>query len=125
MYKRRRLDNNIFCEKLNFGPVEVIETEDGKFKIRQAVSSQNAFVGITTTVKERGMVVNETKTHLLCVSDSLNFKTQAFIEDPNGNKIEFADFMKVLGFHLSDRTGISSHVKETVKKLRQSPLPFA
>ena len=113
------VDDNIICEKLNFGRENVVVIDGKKVKIRQAISSQNAFIGITSTAQSRGMVVNENKTNLLCISDSLNFKTKTFFNDSNGSRIECCEKMKVLGFYLSDRTGVSAHVSETVKKLRQ------
>ena len=113
------VDDNLVVEKLNFGREEIVVTENGKFKIKHAVSSQNAFIGITSVALERGMKVNEDKTNLLCVSDSITFTTKAFINDSSGNRIDSTESMKILGFHLSSKTGIGSHVKETVKKIRQ------
>ena len=114
------VDDNITVEKLNFGNDPVIDGEaSGRYKKKMAVSSQNAFVCITTAALEKGMLVNESKTQLLCVSDSINFKTLAYIKTPAGETIECKDSMKVLGFHFSDRTGVSKHVVETIKKVRQ------
>ena len=117
---RKYVDDNVSCEKLNFGNVLVTLNDRGeRVKIRQAISSQNAFISITSNAIAKGMLVNEDKTNLLCVSDSINFKTLAFIEDSNGNKIECGTDMKILGFYFSDRTGVDKHVNEVVKKLRQ------
>ena len=114
------VDDNIICERLNFGNVSVLENDRyGKHKIRQALSSQNAFMSITTAAMRKGMKVNESKTNLLCVSDSLNFRTLTFIEGSKGERIECKKHMKVLGFYLSDRTGVSRHVEEIAKKMRQ------
>ena len=113
------VDDNITCEKLNFGNEMLIRDLRGDFKRKQAVSSQNAFASITAAAQKKGMVVNESKTQLLCVSDSLNFRTMAFIKDSEGNVIECADSMRILGFHLSGRTGVSKHVEETTKRVRK------
>ena len=113
------VDDNIICEKLNFGRVVVAESPDGPVKIRQAISSQNAFIGVTSAAILKGMKVNEAKTTLLCVSDSLNFQTKTFILDSQGKKIDCVNNMKILGFYLSNKTGVAEHVKQTVKKMRQ------
>ena len=113
------VDDNIICEKLNFGREEIVVGLAGRRKLRQAISSQNAFISITAAAMKKGMKVNESKTNLLCVSDSLNFKTLTYIEDTNGDRIDCVESMRVLGFYLSDRTGVAEHVKQTVKKMRQ------
>ena len=113
------VDDNITVEKLNFGSVPVSEGISGPVKRKQAISSQNAFLSITSAAQLKGMIVNESKTNLLCVSDSLNFKTSAFIKDSEGNDIECSSSMKILGFHLSDRTGVKTHVEEIAKKVRK------
>ena len=114
------VDDNITCEKLNFGNEPVLRDAFlRKIKKKQAISTQNAFASITTAAQDKGMKVNESKTNLLCVSDSLNFKTLAFIKDSDGNVIECKEKLKILGFHLSDRTGVAYHVEEIAKKVRQ------
>lgn len=116
---RKYVDDNLSCEKLNFGNVPIISIDGVQTKIKQALSSQNAFISVSTKAKEKGMIVNESKTALLCISDSLNFKTLAYIEDSTGERIDCVEHIKVLGFYLSDRTGVSKHVQELVKNIRR------
>lgn len=114
------VDDNVSVEKLNFGNEPVmLDALLGLIKKKQAISSQNAFASITTAAMRKGMVVNESKTNLLCVSDSLNFKTLAYIKDSNDNQIECSESMRVLGFYLSNKTGVGLHVSEISKKVRQ------
>ena len=114
------VDDNITCEKLNFGNVVVQDSSEyGQCKIRQAVSSQNAFFSITGAAKKKGMKVNESKTNLLCVSDSLNFKSLAYFNGSNNERIECSRSIKILGFYLTDRTGVSMHVEEIAKNMRR------
>ena len=114
------VDDNVTCEKLNFGNVPILtDGVLGKYKKKLAVSSQNAFLSITSEALTKGMQVNESKTNLLCVSDSLNFKTLAFFRDSSGQIIDCKDSIKILGFYFSDRTGVAKHVNETVKRVRQ------
>ena len=112
------IDDNVSCEKLNLGNVS-ISTEGGlPVKIKQALPTQNAFRSITTKAMEKGMVVNASKTTLLCVSDALNYRPRTYIYDHDGNKIQSTTSMKVLGFHLSDRPTVDLHVQNTLRQLR-------
>ena len=63
-------------------------------------------------------MVNSGKTNLLCISDALNHRPAAYIEDSDGQVIKFGKTMKVLGYTFSDRPNVAAHVKDTVKKTR-------
>ena len=110
------VDDNISVDKVNFGQTQTVEINGEKLKIKQALNLQNAFRSITCKAREKGMVVNNSKTKLLTVSDALNYRPRAFILDSEGNKI---DTMNILGFHLSDRPNVNAHVQHVVKKMRQ------
>ena len=61
------------------------------------------------------MKVNGSKTKVLVVSDSLTFRAGAFFEDNDGNRLanvpdDKDNRMKVLGFHLSSRPGMTAWV---------------
>ena len=68
----------------------------------------------------RGMVVNNNKTHILCVSDALHYKASAFILDADGNRITSGDGLKVLGFHLDTRPGVHAHVEALKQRMRDT-----
>ena len=65
------------------------------------------------------MIVNSKKTGLLCVSDALSYRPEAYIVDEDGNRIDCVDKLKVLGFTFSSRPSVDAHVKEIVKRMRQ------
>ena len=67
------VDDNIICEKVNFGNVPIVTINGRKTKERRADGVQNAFIYITTRALAKGMSVNADKTNLLCISNSLNF----------------------------------------------------
>ena len=114
------VDDNLLCEKLNFGPVDAAALPSGKLvKVKQAISSQNAFRSISSNAERIGMRVNSSKTNVLCISDALSYSPMTFIVDSAGEKIESKDSLCVLGFHFSDKPTVQLHVEETVKKMRQ------
>ena len=65
------------------------------------------------------MKVNTLKTGMLCVSDSLNFRTRAFILDAEGNKIESEDGLKALGWHFSQKPTADAQIEVLKKRFRE------
>ena len=114
------VDDNIICVKLNYGSTPITVTSQGvRVKIKQSIPSQNAFRSVTGSAEAIGMLVNTSKTNLICISDALNYTPQVYIEGPGGELIQGGQTLKVLGFHFSTRPGVSLHVEQTVKKIRQ------
>ena len=113
------VDDNVSCAKLSFGATITLTRGGFKIKSRQAIPTQNAYRSVTSRAKEIGMVVNNSKTSLLCVSDALNYRPDTYIIDTDGTRIECSDSMKVLGFHFSNRPTVDLHVSVITKKLRQ------
>ena len=107
------VDDNLQEECLNFKNAE--QLGGGSIRRKQAVSSQNAFRPIVKNAERKSMKVNTKKTGLLCISDSLNYKTHAYIQDKDGEVIENGDKLKVLGWHFSSRPTVAVHI-ETVKR---------
>ena len=67
--------------KLN---METVDAVDG-VKNKQAVCTQNTFRRTIRNAESGiGMKVNTNKTNLLCISDSLTFKAEAFIRAEDG-----------------------------------------
>ena len=68
------------------------------------------------------MVVNTSKTKMLCVSDAISFLPGSFIRTTDGEKIASGgrrDQMKLLGFQVSSRPGVHAHVESLRRKIRQ------
>ena len=113
------VDDNLICEKLNFGSTPATNLGEGDVKLKQAISSQNAFRSISANAEAIGMKVNAGKTNVLCISDALSYTPLTYIVDSEGERIEGKDCLKVLGFHFSDRPTVQLHVDETIKRVRQ------
>ena len=114
------IDDNLSCEKLNFGDTPITYDEQGnKIKEKQAFGTQNSFCFVTTEANKRGMVVNADKTNLLCISDALTYKPVTYIHDNDGNTVNCGESLKVLGFTFSSKPTVDLHVTEVVRKMRR------
>ena len=113
------IDNILTCEKVNFGNELVVNRGGIKIKVKLALNTQNGFRSISYNAGKLGMVVNSKKTGLLCVSDSLSYKAEAYILDGDGDRIDSVDSLKVLGFTFSAKPSVGSHVESVVKRMRQ------
>ena len=113
------VDDNIICEKVNFGNVPITRHGDANTKTKQVFPSQNAFRSVIGSAEAIGMVVNANKTNHICISDALNYKPRTFFTGSQGEVVESGDTMKVLGFTFSSRPNVKAHVDNTIKKLRQ------
>ena len=113
------VDDNLICEKLNFGTAPLTAMQGRDVKVKQAIASQNAFRSISSNAVSIGMKVNASKTNVLCISDALNYTPLTYIVDAEGERIDGKDSLKVLGFHFSTKPTVHLHVQETIRKIRQ------
>ena len=104
---------------MNFGNEVVFDRGGIRIKVKLALNTQNCFRSISYNVGKLGMVVNSKKTGLLCVSDSLSYKAEAYILDGDGDRIDSVDSLKVLGFTFSAKPSVGKHVESVVKRMRQ------
>ena len=111
------IDDNIICEKINFGTTPV--TGQPPTKRKEAIPTQNAYRSMTGNAVAKGMVVNPTKTSCVCVSDAQSYTPTTYFHDEEGNIVESGESMKVLGFHFSNKPTVQPHIDQTVKKIRQ------
>ena len=79
-------------------------------KILRATSCQETYRTIEKNASEIGMLVNPTKTQLLCVSAALHSVTSSYIETGEGNRINSQDSLVLLGFRFGDRPSAAPHV---------------
>ena len=56
---------------------------------------------------------------ILCVSDSLNFRSVAYICDNDNNELKSGQRMKLLGFHFDRRPTCHAHVDALRKRMRE------
>ena len=113
------VDDNIQEEAVNFENAMQVLTAGESLKIKHAIPTQNVFRHVIRRAEQRGMKANTSKTAMICISDSLNFKTSAYIYDGDGHKLQSGAKMKVLGWHFSDRPTVESHVEVMSRRFRE------
>ena len=113
------VDDNLQEECVSFENAVQVTVGGDNLRIKHAIQTQNVFRHVVRRAEERGMKVNTAKTGMLCVSDSLNYKTQAYIEDASGGRGESGEKLKVLGWHFSSRPTVEAHIQALKKRFRE------
>ena len=107
--------------KANMDSAQPCVLGDGRqAKDKHDIPSQNLFRRVVGKAEARGMVVNKKKTKVLCISDSQTYKAKAHILDPDGNRLESGDHLKVLGFHMDSRPSVHAHVQALRIRMRDT-----
>ena len=103
------MDNHVQALKIN---TETVLTLDS-VRDKHAVISQNTFRRVLVRVESRGMVVNTSKTGILCVSDALSFRAEGHIYGADDTQIssDGTTSLKILGFHFSKTPTVHAHVE--------------
>ena len=66
------------------------------------------------------MRVNTGKTQMICISGAVTYVAESYIGDGEGGVIQSTtESIKILGFHLSSKPGVSAHVTALRKKFRK------
>ena len=91
--------------------------DDCETRYIHAVQAQGLFDGVRGVAEQKGMQLNPQKTTLLCMSAARTFKPKTYIEF-DGDVILSSPTCRLLGFHFSERPGVSAHVDEILKKVR-------
>ena len=115
------VDDSMVVSKINMDSA-VVDTQPQQkpVKTKHDMQSQNIFRRIVRKAESRGMVVNNAKTKVLCVSDSLNYTARSYITDDNGNDILSTGNLKVLGFHLDSKPTCHAHVRALQLRMRDT-----
>ena len=108
--KYKFVDDGMIVSKINMDTAYLTRVGTRSVKTKHDVQSQNLFRRIVARATSRGMVVNNGKTKLLCISDAQTYKPEAFILDRDGERLEAGEDLKVLGFHFDSRPTCHVHI---------------
>ena len=108
------IDDSISDTKLDF---ENEPTLDGS-RTKHAIDAQNIFKRTIRNAELIGMKANTNKTKLLCVSDALSFKADAFFYTMDGQKLVSGDELKLLGFRFGRRPNCQAQVDAIKRSFR-------
>ena len=118
--KFKYVDDGMIVTKVNMDS-GVVSLAAGSKPVRDKhdLIGQNMFRRVVSKAESRGMLVNNKKTKILCVSDALNYLPQAHIIDSDGNRLESSDKMKILGFHMNSKPTVHAHVAALQARIRE------
>ena len=87
--KLKFVDDGLILSKINMrsAPTLIGQTVQKKHDI----ITQNMFRRIVRKAESRGMVVNNKKTKILCMSDAMSYEARAYILDAGSKKLESTD----------------------------------
>ena len=111
------IDDGVIIEKLNFHELPLLEQEDVRFKYAHASRSEDMFKHVSERALGRGMVVNDSKTSVLCVSDPLSIQQNAYIR-AGTEDIKGGESLKILGFTFNREPTVNAHVAGVTSRLR-------
>ena len=82
----------------------------------RAVGCEEVYGTVEENANSKGMLVNEAKTQLICISPSLNYDVSTYLELPGGTRIESGNELTILGFSFGTKPDVSAHVGLILKK---------
>lgn len=113
------VDDQLNMSKVNIRCSRLLVEEGEFFRIIKDKRTEDLLTFITNKAEEKGMVINEKKTGLLCVSAATSFKTRAEIT-LNGQTVMGAGSLKVLGLTIDADCSFRSHMSILKSKLRSN-----
>ena len=90
----RYIDDGFVLTKVNFENSFGMEVNGVKFRIKHAIQTQNVFRHLVRKAEEIGMVVNSSKTSMICVPDVASYKADTYIYDSDENQIGLYEGVK-------------------------------
>ena len=88
------------------------------YRSKHAVQAQNVFRHLVRNAKRIGMVVNASKTAMICASGATDYEAELFILDSNGERIGCGAELKALGLRFSANLDMEAHVSWIIKTIR-------
>ena len=108
------VDDCLFSEKLPFLGNEITNDE---ITVR-ANKTENQFKTVEYNASLRGMLINNSKTRMICISDDKTYEPISFLNTSDGTKISSGSQMKVLGFNFDTRPNCRAHMTVTHRKFK-------
>ena len=111
------IDDGVIIEKVRMSEQALLELNGVVYRDAHVVKTESRVNSIVEKATAVGMKVNEEKTTLLCVSDSISFEARSHIY-AGGERIAASETMKVVGFTFTDKPTANQHAENVSKKLR-------
>ena len=110
------VDNLNAGEKLLLdSAVSHLSSQKEERRIR-AYGCEELFKTVSSNSAILGMLVNDSKTQMICISPSIHYDVKSYIETTDGASIESGESLSILGFSFSPKPDASAHVALILKK---------
>ena len=93
-------------------------TTRGRTTLAHATKSQSVFNNLQSEASKIGMLVNDKKTQLLCISPSTNI-CKSYLVTSDGTRIESTETLKLLDFLFDETPTAGAQVESMVAKFRK------
>ena len=118
--KLKFVDDGTMVAKLNMESGECVGRDGGReLRRKEDLQTQNMFRRVVRKAESRGMVVNNGKTKILCISDAMRYTAQGSFKDSDGVEMVSGSILKVLGFHMDTRPSCHAHVEALKRRVRE------
>ena len=114
----RFIDDGFCLSKVNFENSIGFNINGKLQRIKHAVQAQNIFRHVVRRAEEIGMVVNSSKTAMLCMSGALEYEADAYLLDADQNRIGCNKTIKALGVRFSSKLNMDEQVDYIVRAMR-------
>ena len=108
------VDDCLSLEKLCFSNAERFNVDGRMHALSSAMKTQSHFNTVEYNAAQRGMIINNNKTKLMCISAARSYAPSSYIVMSNGDKIETVSSMKSLGFHFDTSPTVKYHMKLSI-----------
>ena len=115
---KKFIDDGINIDVVNMLAVQTTLEKNKPVKTVHPVKTQALLEHVTKRANQKGMVVNDKKTTIMCVSAATSYEARARVTDRNGENISSNRSMKVLGCVLDSDCTMKGQAESVRKKLR-------
>ena len=105
------VDDCLSIERLCFSGAEHFNANGETYALARAIKSQSLFNTIEFNAAQRGMIVNNNKTKMMCISAARTYVPASYIITTSGERIDTDKTMKILGFHFDTTPTVKYHLK--------------
>ena len=127
MLPGRELSNwtQMYIDDLTVGETHAMErakyhiSSQRTLKTVHAYHCEDSFNGIKKNADAIGMVINNAKTQLICVSANSGCDIKSYI-NADGQRIDSVSELKVLGFVFDERPTVDAHVNYSINKFNKA-----
>ena len=114
----RFVDYGFGLTKINFENSVRFIVNGVPYRVKHSVQARNMLRHMVKRAEQIGMVVNTSNTAIMCMSDSLSYKAEAYILDDDQKRLTSTDSLKALGVRFSCRPTMDAQVEHIKKSFR-------